>query len=136
MVDERFVGTDQEVGGEVEVVGDGAVDGAAAAGWFDDLDVSPAIPGPRVRAAWATGQSLPSGRPPAWCTLDAPSAGTGVRRTHAVYSMSPASLPAEASISRCTLRNSFPILFCNFRIILDINELHILGCFSIRFMVT
>ena len=32
MFDERFVGTDQEVGGEVEVVGDGAVDGAAADG--------------------------------------------------------------------------------------------------------
>ena len=53
--DERFVGTDQEVGGEVGVVGDGAVDRVAAAGWFDDSDVSPTIQGPRLRAAWATG---------------------------------------------------------------------------------
>ena len=42
---------DEEVGGEVEVVGDGAVDGVPVAGWFNDLDVSPAIQGPRLRAA-------------------------------------------------------------------------------------
>ena len=46
--------TDQEVGGEVEVVGGGAVDGVAVVGWFNDLDVSPTIEGPRLRAAWAT----------------------------------------------------------------------------------
>ena len=49
--------TDQEVGGEVEVVGGGAVDGVAVVGWFNDLDVSPTIEGPRLRAAWATGQN-------------------------------------------------------------------------------
>ena len=38
------------------MVGDGAVDGVAAARWFDDLDVSPTIEDPRLRAAWATGQ--------------------------------------------------------------------------------
>ena len=48
---ERFVRNDEEVGGEVEMVGDGAVDGVASAGWFDDLDVSPAIAGPRPSAA-------------------------------------------------------------------------------------
>ena len=52
----RCLGNDEEVGGEVEVVGDGAVDGVAAAGWFDDLEVSPTIEGSRLRAAWATGQ--------------------------------------------------------------------------------
>ena len=49
--------TDQEVGGEVEVVGGGAVDGVAVVGWFNNLDVSPTIEGPRLRAAWATGDS-------------------------------------------------------------------------------
>ena len=52
----RCLGNDEEVGGEVEMVGDGAVDGVVAAGWFDDLEVSPTIEGSRLRAAWATGQ--------------------------------------------------------------------------------
>ena len=56
MFDERFVGTNEEVGGDVEVVGDGVVDGVAVAGWFDDLDVSPTIKGLGLRAAWAIGQ--------------------------------------------------------------------------------
>ena len=37
--------------GEDEVVGDGAVDGVAAAGWFDDLDVLLMIQSPRLHAA-------------------------------------------------------------------------------------
>ena len=41
----RCLGNDEEVGGEVEVVGDGAVDGVAAAGWFGDLEMSPTIEG-------------------------------------------------------------------------------------------
>ena len=56
MFDERFVGTNEEVGGEVEVVGDGVVDGVAVAGWFDELDVSLTIEGPRLHAVWATGR--------------------------------------------------------------------------------
>ena len=56
----RCLANDEEVGGEVEVVGDGAVDGVAAAGWFDDLEVSPTIEGPRPRAAWATGHYHPA----------------------------------------------------------------------------
>ena len=39
------------------MVGDGAVDGVAVAGWFDGLDVSSTFAGPRLRAAWATGRS-------------------------------------------------------------------------------
>ena len=45
---ERFVGTDQEVNGEDEVVGDRRVDGVATAGWFlagaqDDHQVQVAV---------------------------------------------------------------------------------------------
>ena len=40
------------------MVGGGAVDGVAVVGWFNDLDVSPTIEGPRLRAAWATGHRV------------------------------------------------------------------------------
>ena len=84
---ERFVGTNEEVGREAEVVGDGAVDGVAATEWVDDLDVSPAIPGPRLPGAWSLGKRarcMPS-RPPAWCTVDPPSARTGVHKPTMIH---------------------------------------------------
>ena len=91
---ERFVGTNEEVGREAEVVGDGAVDGVAATEWVDDLDVSPAIPGPRLPGAW----SLGSGQ-------DVCIRLSAERKSHKLTMIHKNPQPSTARHQTCALRN-------------------------------